>query len=169
MHEESKTRLQSGNPYYHFVLYLGSSPVLVLVFYHLILRQEHTLWLFQNTRLRKIQDSGGNCIIRSFIWWGNPRARDHLEDVGADGRKYKMNLIQTGWEGVEDWYGSGQGLVTGFLKHGLQIPLYTENFLISWGTISFPEITILLVACWFFFIHTVRHPYRGRTFLMAQL
>jgi hypothetical protein len=35
-------------------------------------------------------------------WLGNSRERDHLEDLGVDGSKYKLVLKDRGWEGV-DW------------------------------------------------------------------
>ena len=34
-------------------------------------------------------------------WLGNSRERDHLEDLGVDGSKYKLVLKDRGWEGVD--------------------------------------------------------------------
>jgi hypothetical protein len=37
------------------------------------------------------------------LWWGDPRERDHLEDLGIDGSiNIKMDLQKVGWRGM-DW------------------------------------------------------------------
>jgi hypothetical protein len=38
--------------------------------------------------------------VRTGWWWGDLLERDHLEDLGVDGRK--TNLQEVGWGGM-DW------------------------------------------------------------------
>jgi hypothetical protein len=59
------------------------------------------------------------------FWWGNPRERDHLKDLGIDMRIIFKWIIKK-WDGGHglDWSGSGQGQVT-TLVHAvmnLQVP-----------------------------------------------
>ena len=36
--------------------------------------------------------------IRTVFWWGNLKEREHLEDVGVDGRiKFKIKRTQRTW------------------------------------------------------------------------
>jgi hypothetical protein len=37
--------------------------------------------------------------IFTEFWWGILKERDHLADVGIDGRIIEMDL-QTGWDGI---------------------------------------------------------------------
>jgi hypothetical protein len=37
------------------------------------------------------------------VWWGRPRKREHLDNLGVDGKIFiKIYLQQVGWGGV-DW------------------------------------------------------------------
>ena len=46
----------------------------------------------------------GRGEVRTGFWWGSPRERDHLEDLGVD-RKVILELIFRKWD-VRAWTGS---------------------------------------------------------------
>ena len=50
-----------------------------------------------------MQHVWGRGEVYTGFWWGNLRKRDHLEDLGLDGRiNTKTDLQEVGWVGT-DW------------------------------------------------------------------
>jgi hypothetical protein len=51
---------------------------------------------------------GGHVELYKEFWWGNLRERDHLEDLGVDGRIILNGSSGSGmWGYGLDWSGSG--------------------------------------------------------------
>ena len=50
------------------------------------------------------------------FWWGNLKARSHLEDLGVDGDNIKMDLQEMGWGHGLDCSGLGDGQLAGSPK-----------------------------------------------------
>jgi len=44
----------------------------------------------------------GKGEVHKGFWWGNLRVRDHLEEMGVDGR-IKLRFIFKKWNGGMDW------------------------------------------------------------------
>jgi len=83
--------------------------------------------------------------MHTNLWSENLKGRDHLEDVGTDGRIILEWNLKMGVEkcGV-DASGSGQGLVAGSCVHRNETSasIKGEEFL-DWVTISFSRRTLL--------------------------
>jgi hypothetical protein len=47
----------------------------------------------------KKNEIGGIGEVHTGFWWGDPRERDHLEDLGIDG-KIIIKLIFKKWDGA---------------------------------------------------------------------
>jgi hypothetical protein len=54
--------------------------------------------------------------VHTGFWWGTPKERHQLEDLGIDGRITKTDL-QTGWGwwGSKDWIYVSEGTSGAFL------------------------------------------------------
>lgn len=50
---------------------------------------------------RACRTNGEREEVHTEFWWGKMRKRDHLEDLGIDGRIIKKDLQETGWSIVE--------------------------------------------------------------------
>jgi len=80
------------------------------------------------------------------VWEGfggiNLRERDHLEDPGVDERKYYIGSLRSKLVGME-WIDSDS--CRAFVKVVMKVwvPWNVDNFLTSWGTISFWRKTTL--------------------------
>jgi hypothetical protein len=72
--------------------------------------------------------------VQTGFWWGNLRERDHLEDLGVDGRII-LRWIFRKWGGDMDWIDLDQdrdrwrALVNAVMK--FHVPYNEGNFLTS--------------------------------------
>ena len=53
-----------------------------------------------------MEGRGGN--VHTGFWWGNPRERDHLEDLSIDGRIILIWIFRK-WDGGHRLDSSGSG------------------------------------------------------------
>jgi hypothetical protein len=65
-------------------------------------REECRLRVSENGVLRRIFGPTGRGEAHTGFWWGYPRERDHLEDLGVD-RKIILRWIFEKWDEVMDW------------------------------------------------------------------
>ena len=64
---------------------------------------------------------GGRTDVHMGLWWGNGKERNHLEDLGMDGRvMLKWILRNVMVMRVLNLAGSGQGQVLGCCEHGYE-------------------------------------------------